>query len=433
MIIDQIVEQVYSKYQYIEKISYSEDIDKLAKECQDYLLLYKELCTKVLGFRNPFLSDINSIAEAIYYNTLVDYEKKRQTSAYYRGNCSAFNKVIQNVLDRLQQENSSQTLISIKLRGLIRKYMMDSLRLINHYQDSNENERLFQVSLTNNPDYSLYYDTCKQIIFGELHFNDPSDQNEVSSALIRVMIEFRLKWSMGISGYTVSGLPGNMSEFIKVYSTFVSSQKITVVPQFDLIKRIYMWGNIYIHTGIRSYAWLTGLALNLLSPLFYGEKHRLSGVRVQSQATIYEFWDELKHHYIKRSEKKELKVQIEGYNPGFICTDNNYEPIPCINDYARYEKILSGANSGYHIETAYNMKCILEKGIETLGNSLYNRVKESYVSLREKEIRQRAYYLWLQKGSSFWDANHNWCTAIEDDINYLPKPTGSLGLENNDV
>ncbi|WP_016953195.1 DUF2934 domain-containing protein [Anabaena sp. PCC 7108] len=421
MSIVQIVEQVYSKYQHIENISYSGDIEKLTNECQDYLLLYQELWTKLLGLQNPFLSDINIIAEAIYYKTLADYKKKCQNRAYYRGNCSAFNKVIQNVIDKLQQENSLQKLVSIKLRGLIRKYMMDSLRLINHYQQSNDNGNLFQVSLSD-PDYRLYYDTCEQIIFGETHFNDPSDQNEVSPALIRVMIELRLKWSMGISGYIVSDSPGNMSEFLKVYSTFVSSEKITVVPRFDIIKRIYMWGNIYIHTGIRSYSWLTGLALNFLDPLFYGEKHRLSGVRVQSQATIYEFWDELKHHYIKRSDNKKLEVHIEGYQSGFICTDNNCEPIPYKNDYAIYEKILVLANSGYQIQSAYNLKCILEKGIETLGNSLYNRVRESYVSLREKEIRERAYYLWIQRGYSLLDADHNWYAAIEDDINSLPKP-----------
>jgi hypothetical protein len=422
MTIDWIVEQVYSKYNCVEQISYSGNLRILTNECQRYLHLYEELCTQLFGIRRPFISDLTSIAEAIYYKTSADHEKKRLKLPYYRGNCSAFNISICNVLYKLQ-ENSLHELASMKLRGLVRKYLIDSLRVINHYQKSQEELRLFQVSLSPDPDYSLYYDTCKQIIFGEVTFNDPSDQNEVSPALIRIMIELRLKWSMGISGYLVSGSPGNMSKFLDVYKSFIDSQKITVSLGFHIIDRIYKWGNTYIHTGIRPYAWLTGFAINLLTPLFYGQEHRLSGVRVQSQATIYEFWDELKNHHINRSRNQEIQVDIESYRPGFICTDKNYQPIPCCNHYAIYEDCLTAAHSGYQIqEAAYNMKCILQEGIQTIGNSLYERVKESYVSLRTKEIKERAYYLWVQRGFQLWNAEHDWYTAIEDDINSLTKP-----------
>jgi Protein of unknown function (DUF2934) len=424
MTIDLIVEQVLSKYNCIEKISYSGNIRTLANECEEYLHLYENLCSQVFRWKSQksfFITDPNSIAEKIYYETFNDYERKLKNVEYYRGNCSAFNITFRNVLDRLQA-NSLQELASKKLRGLIRKYARDSLRLINHYQKSKGNNPLFEVSLTRNPDYSLYYDTCKQIIFGEGNFDDPSDQSEVSPALIRIMIELRLKLSMGISGYLVSGSPGNMSEFLEVYNYFIKSNKINVSLRFDLIDRIYKWGNIYIHTGIRSYSWLTGFAINLLNPLFYGEKHRLSGVRVQSQATIYEFWDELKHHHIKRSHNKEIKVDIQPYIPGFICTDNNCKPIPCRNHYAIYENSLSAADSGYQIEAAYEMKCILQEHIQTIGNSLYERVKKSYVYLREKEIRERAYDLWLHRGSPLWYADCDWCAAIEDDINSLSTP-----------
>jgi len=414
MEINEITNKVREKFDDIKTIVYSDELEVIKNKCKEYLNLYKELC-QILFCQNPFLPDQKLIAEAIFYKNLNDYERKREKSTYYRGNCSAFNQAINDVLNKLQERDSP------RLRGLIEKYIVDSLTLINHYRKIKGNEELFQIWLTQKPDYSLYYDTCHEIIFGEL-YNDPSDQNAVSPALIRVMIELRLKWSMGISGWIVSNRPGNMRDFLNVYRDFIQKNKIKVCPRFDLIQRIYEWGNTYVHTGLHSYTWLPGFAINLLHPLFYGQQHRLSGVRVQSQAAIYEFWDELKSYCIKRSENPNTKVEIEPYQPGFICTDNNCNSIHCKNDYAIYEKSLTSANNGDKIEAAYEMKCILQKGIELLGNSLYKRVKESYADLRKKEIKERAYYLWLDRGNPLWDADHDWYTSIDNDITYLPNP-----------
>ncbi len=435
MTIDCIKEQILEKYSCINKILHYKNqyscIDKmchdknlkiLTNKCQQYLNLYEDLCFQVLGYKNPFTDKKNLVAEAIYYGTLSHYKQKIKTQNYYRGNCSAFNIVMQNIIVRLQNK-SIQESTSRKLKGLIRKCLYDSLRLIDDYQKKNNNTPFFSTYLTNNPDYSLYYDTCEQIIFGEGNFDDSSDQSEVTPTLIRVMIELRLKWSMGISRYLVSSSPGNMSQFLEVYKQFIENNKIIVALQFDTIKKIYEWGNIYVHTGTRSYAWLTPFTTNLLEPLFYGKQHRWSGVMVESQATIYEFWDRLKENYIQRSDNKKIKVEIQPYIPGFICTDKNYKPIPCKNHYYFYENSLSKVSSGSQIEAAYKMKCILQEGIQTIGNSLHKRAKESYVTLRKQEIRERAYYLWLKKGATLWDAETDWYNSIKDDIEFLQKPS----------
>ena len=343
---DEFKNEIFQKYCHIQEIVYSERLRTLFDECQHYLNLYESLCTQVLGFSKPFLSNKLQIAEAIYYNTLSDYEKKRTNIAYYRGNCSAFSILFKDIIDRFQgfRDETIQESESRKLRGLISKHIGDSLLLINHYQASIGKDQLFNIYLTNNPDFSLYYDTCEQIIFGEANFDDPSDQSEVTPALIRVMIELRLKWSIGISGYIVNQSPGTMSIFIEVYNSFVDEKKVIVDLRFDIVKRIYGWANIYIHTGTRSYSWLTGFAVIILKPFFYGQSHRLSGVRVASLATIYEFWDALKH-YFNPSPDKEVDVKILPYKPGFICTDKNYSPIPCRNHYAIYEDVMSKAGS----------------------------------------------------------------------------------------
>ncbi|MBD2458177.1 DUF2934 domain-containing protein [Nostoc sp. FACHB-87] len=415
-------EQILEKYFFIEQISYSGNLETLITECQQYLSLYEALCTQILGFNKAFLSNKIQIAESIYYTTPSDYENKINNIAYYRGNCSAFNLVIRNILERLQSQNIRNS-ASVKMRGLIRKCILNSLLLMNDYSNMKDKNILFpEISLTKNPDYSLYYDTCEQIIFGELQFDEPSDQSEVSPVLIRVMIELRLKWSMGISGYIVSKSPGNMSDFLEVYRTFINSNKISVHPRFDVVKRIYEWGNIYIHTGIRSYSWLTEFAVNLLAPLFYGEHHRASGIRVESLATIYEFWDALKNYYIKRLDNKELKIEIFAYQPGFICTDKNYRHIHFRNHYKIHEEIIANLCLSNSASAAYNMKCILQEGVETIGSSLYERVRNSYISLRENEIRERAYYLWKSRGMQLWDADRDWYVAIKEDIISLSKP-----------
>lgn len=418
--VDWVKDEILKKYSCIEQIVYAGRLNILLNECHQYLNLYETLCAQLLNVKKPFLSDKNHIAEAIYYTTQSDYEKKLSNLTYYRGNCSAFSIIFKSILTRFQNSNIQESALR-KLRGLTLKHIRDSLRLLNHYQFSTGNNKLFNISLTNNPDFSLYYDTCEQIIFGEENFDDYSDQSEVTPALIRVMIELRIKWSMGISGYMVSQKPGNMSDFFEVYRSFVNQQKVIIDPRLDIIKRIYEWGNIYIHTGIRPYTWLTGFATNILKPLFYGKTHRLSGVRVESLAIIYEFWDELKNHYIKRSDNKGIDVKIFPYVPGFICTDKTFSSIPCKNHYAIYEDVVLKSEINKAI-VVYNMKCILGEGIPVIGNALYERVRNSYISLREHEIRERAYFLWLKKDIPLWDADHDWYCAIEDDIAYLPKP-----------
>lgn len=420
MTIDWVKDEILKKYSCVEQIVYAASLNTLLNECHQYLNLYETLCAQVLNLNKPFISNEIQIAEAIYYTTQSDYERKLLNLTYYRGNCSAFSIVFRSILTRFRDEAIQESALR-KLRGLTLKHIRDSLRLINHYQASAEKNELFNIYLTNNPDFSIYYDTCDQIIFGEANFDDYSDQSEVTPALIRVMIELRLKWSMGISGYMVSQKPGNMSDFFEVYRSFVNQQKVIIDPRFDIIKRIYEWGNIYIHTGTRSYSWVTGFAVNILKPLFYGEKHRLSGVRVESLATIYEFWDELKNHYISRSHDKRVDVKIFPYTPGFICTDKTFSSIQYKNHYAIYEDVMLKSGLDKAI-AAYNMKCILREGISAIGNALYERVRNSYISLREQEIRERAYHVWLKRDLPLWDADCDWYCAIEDDIAYLPKP-----------
>ena len=67
------------------------------------------------------------------------------------------------------------------------------------------------------------------------------------------------------------------------------------------------------------------------------------------------------------------------------------------------------------------MKCILEQGIQTIGHALHKRVRNSYISLREQEIRKRVYYRWLQRGMQLWEADRDWYFAIEEDIEDLSK------------
>ncbi|MDJ0735538.1 MAG: hypothetical protein QNJ47_16000 [Nostocaceae cyanobacterium] len=353
MTINWIVEQVESKQSCIEQISYYGQLRTLTNECQQYLDLYEKVWNQMFQIKNSFISDTKSIAEKIYYKTQKNYDKKLKNREYYRGNCSAFNIVLRKVLDQLNNNSPSEQ-ASIKLRGLIRTYIKDSLLLINDYQKSKNNEALFPIYQTKNPDYSLYYDTCEQIIFGQSNFDHPSDTNEVTPALIRFMIELRLKLSMGISGYNVSSSPGNMSDFFEVYKYFINSNQITVDSKIDIIQAIYQWGNIYIHTEIRQYSWLTGFAIHLLHPFFYGngERRRQSGVRVQSQTTIYDFYDKLKHHHAQKSKNREISVEIQPSKLGFICTDNNGNPIPCRNHYTIYEKVISGAYSGNKMNAA---------------------------------------------------------------------------------
>ena len=173
------------------------------------------------------------------------------------------------------------------------------------------------------PDYSLFYDACYQLIHGGNRFQDPSEKNDVSPVLIRVMLELRLKWGLGIFGIFEDKKPiVGMSKFFDVLKEFEQSGNIKLAVRRDLIERLYNWGNIFIHGGIRSYAWLPGIALECLAPLFNGDSiHRYCGIQVTSkQNTLDEFKEALRKKIVGK-DSNITNIVIEPYPFSPPCLD----------------------------------------------------------------------------------------------------------------
>ncbi len=305
------------------------DVTEFLIQYQNYLETYQKFCYEVFGV-NPILNNDNQIIELIFYRNSDDFGKKKVLREYYRANVSALlilsKKIIAKIECSLSIETDSQdTKTNIQYRSLIIRLLNDSLILINDYHKNFkvENFEYFSSYLSKIPDYSLFYDTCYELIHGGNPFQDPSEKNDCSPVLIRVMLELRLKWGLGILGIFEDKKPiVGMSKFFDVLKEFEESGKIKLAVRRDLIERVYSWANIFIHGGIRSYSWLPGIALECLEPLFNGNSiHRYCGIQVTSKKNTL---DEFKEALIKEIAGKDsntTKIVIEPYP----------FPPPCLN------------------------------------------------------------------------------------------------------
>ncbi|QSJ18426.1 hypothetical protein JYQ62_06510 [Nostoc sp. UHCC 0702] len=276
---------------------------------------------------------INEILNCIFREIIPFQQIYSLWLAVKSGSCSLIKYALYKVLYYIEyKKNSPLNKTEIKYRPLLISLLEDSLILINDYHKNigiselehilnnahNKNigiveleSLLFPVIKPKLPKCSDFYDACYQLIHGELIFEDPSVKNDVSPVIIRMMIELRIKWGLGISGCFKNETPIGMSHFFEVLKEFEQTTKIKLEVKVYLIERMYKWANIFIHGGIKTYSWLPGFALDFLSPLFDDSG---CGLQVKSKPeTLDEFKEALKEK-LSQTDRNPPQIQIEPSN-----------------------------------------------------------------------------------------------------------------------
>jgi hypothetical protein len=113
-----------------------------------------------------------------------------------------------------------------------------------------------------------FYQGAKQIVYGpgswKLSYSD--NHSDLAIATIRQVVELRLRRGFGITGKmrtvddTIHPIP--LSEILDAVD--LQKDNISLPVKFENIARINGWCNMYMHTGIKPYAWCPPRILKFL-------------------------------------------------------------------------------------------------------------------------------------------------------------------------
>ena len=206
-----------------------------------------------------------------------DYGKKVQGEAYYRAHAELFLIEMDHVMKQVPRESTDPMATSsyMDLMLYLRGVLLDSTVLFTHWGSraaqvpgvfmSHKNEHTHLVG---------FYHGALQTVYGHGTWGLSMVENhsELAVATIRQAVEIRLRRAFGLIGKTSrrdgSFHPVAISELLDVVSDMKAVVKTPI--SFDTVKRINSWANIFLHSGMRHYAWVPPTVVRHLRPLLVG-------------------------------------------------------------------------------------------------------------------------------------------------------------------
>ncbi|WP_298372558.1 hypothetical protein [Azospirillum sp.] len=203
-------------------------------------------------------------------STEADYEKKIRKIDYYRVNAFWFQKEIEQIIKTIPNDESYKTLNIAygQVLSFVDSLVKDSLVLLR--ECASLRSGLNEAGFHKNPVTRLdeFYVSARYLVYGSFAVGHHSD---VSISVIRQALEIRLRRALGvIAKVDTSGIqhPISLSEIIAVLEPFGS--KIDIKIPISSLKRINGWANMYLHSGLKEYAWVSPRVLEYLADFLLG-------------------------------------------------------------------------------------------------------------------------------------------------------------------
>ena len=225
---------------------------------------------------NPETNADNRIGAAIP-KSWSDYREKMKNDAYYRAHAEMFITEMDYITSRVPQKCDDPTagFAYGNVQRFVKDVLLDSVQLFADWGDHRaavpgafgvvKNIKVHPVN---------FFHGARQTIYGHgsigLSFSD--NHAELAIATIRQAFEIRLRWAFGVMGKEAINdgafHPVAISELLEVLAKHSVDVKMPV-PLYNL-RRINQWANLYMHSGMRPYAWTPPRVLDYLRPLLVG-------------------------------------------------------------------------------------------------------------------------------------------------------------------
>ena len=199
----------------------------------------------------------------------------------YKSYCKANIFSACSSLKRITQDINKDNFNDVTKRVLI-NFVCDLKPFIEYFDKKQDYSWL--VVNTNTHITNFYFDLSQNIFKEGAPGEHPEEKFVLSTTtpfFIRQSIEYKVKRCLGIDFWLKNG----SSDIRSTETCFEIIKKIDFFKtdniDFDIVKHIYSWTNLYIHGGYRAEPWRTETAINYLSSLFnQAENSLFAGIKV---------------------------------------------------------------------------------------------------------------------------------------------------------
>jgi len=199
---------------------------------------------------------------------------------YYIANVTSFLTVLPLLINKLHSHlekytPTSKDLLIFNHYHSLRRILFDGILILREIEMDLHKKKISRFHLGKYPvihqlDYLI---TVDQLIFGQRSFNSKWDTTpEFSAAIIRMMIEVRLRLLTGIVGSV--NIKTNAIEPLTMRPIFNALEKTKndyhLTVSISTLQRIYTWANIFLHSSFKPYMWQPILIRKCLSQFIAG-------------------------------------------------------------------------------------------------------------------------------------------------------------------
>jgi len=277
----------YSSYMKVEP-SHSGLVQKFRYLKEMGLKEYEREALSLFNRRKLPQKTNDQIIEQIVPRSISEHNKRTEQKLCHESNVVCFLKVMRWILpeefieDFAKYTPQEGDLLIYNYYHFSKEILFDSICLLKNYEEDVEKKDRSRYLIGKSPRLSDYilYQYLRQVIFGQLSFHANRDRESyVSLAVIRQMIELRLRRAFGILGWynnkTQSYKPIPMSDIFELLKSFQDRVDFSV-PLCN-IKRIYQWASVFFHLGLKDFLWKPIFVIGYLRFFMGGKKRRTDG------------------------------------------------------------------------------------------------------------------------------------------------------------
>ena len=206
-----------------------------------------------------------------------DFERKLEGKAFYRAHAAWFleemDSIVGAVPPNLTVPSEARHLADVG--RFARKVLLDSIVLFEDWGTCCAGVPGTYVIGKNTAEHIMdFYHGARQTIYGHgrwgLSFVD--NHSDLATATIRQAIEIRLRCAFGVMGKIRksdgSVHPIHLSDLLNAIDAY--KDKVRLPVRLENIARINGWTNMYLHTGLKLYAWCPPRILAFLREFLLG-------------------------------------------------------------------------------------------------------------------------------------------------------------------
>lgn len=249
-------QQAHQFFEVLKNDKSTKEVITQLKKFENYMV---NLCERLSpnGFKDNF----------IYHWTFKHIQSNQDNiNNYVKANLFA----AKNSLSRLNNKVEEREIHSV-IRRMLTDFVCDLKPFITKF-DKNQDYSWLLMN-TNSHASNFYYHLSKNIFLNGKPGTHQEEKLALASStpfIIRQSIEYKLKRILGIDYWLVDGRP-DINTMDKCFKIIKANHRFykTRDFDFDIIRQIYRWTNIYVHGGYRPEPWRTENALFCLKNLFY--------------------------------------------------------------------------------------------------------------------------------------------------------------------